>query len=90
MRQLLTAVAVAALAACTTSNPDVVHSYQTQRLSHVYDATVLSVRPVTVDGSQSGIGAGAGAITGGVAVPNIGALLGLTRLMARGRGLYRM
>jgi 2-dehydropantoate 2-reductase len=24
----------------------------------------------------------------GVAAPNIGALLGLTRLMARGRGLY--
>jgi len=35
MRQFLTAVAVAALAACTTSNPDVVHRYQTQRLSHV-------------------------------------------------------
>ena len=72
MRQLLTAAAVVALAACTTSNPDVVHRYQTQRLSQVYDATVLSVRPVTVDGTQSGIGAGAGAIAGGVAGSTIG------------------
>ena len=47
MRQLLTALSVAALAACTTSNPDVVRRYETQRLSQVYDATVLSVRPVT-------------------------------------------
>ncbi len=67
MRQLLSAVAIATLAACTTSNPDVVRRYETQRLSQVYDATVLSVRPVTVEGNQSGIGAGAGAVAGGVA-----------------------
>ncbi len=41
-------------------------------MSQVYDATVLSVRPVTIDGSQSGIGAGAGAIAGGVAGSNVG------------------
>ena len=72
MRQLLTALAACALAACTTSNPDVVRRYETQRLSQVYDATVLSVRPVTVEGSQSGIGAGAGAVAGGVAGSTIG------------------
>jgi outer membrane lipoprotein SlyB len=72
MKQLLTAVSVAVLAACTTSNPDVVRRYETQRLSQVYDATVLSVRPVTVEGSQSGIGAGAGAVAGGVAGSTIG------------------
>ena len=72
MRQLLSAVAIAALAACTTSNPDVVRRYETQRMSQVYDATVLSVRPVTVEGSQSGIGAGAGAVAGGVAGSTIG------------------
>lgn len=72
MRHLLTALAVATLAACTTSNPDVVRRYETQRLSQVYDATVLSVRPVTVDGSQSGLGAGAGAVAGGVAGSTIG------------------
>jgi len=72
MRQLLSALAVATLAACTTSNPDVVRRYETQRLSQVYDATVLSVRPVTVEGNQSGIGAGAGAVAGGVAGSTIG------------------
>ena len=72
MRQFLSAAAVVALAACTTSNPDVVRRYETQRLSQVNDATVLSVRPVTVEGSQSGLGAGAGAVAGGVAGSTIG------------------
>jgi len=67
-------VAVAlALAACATSDPNVVPVYGAQRISHVFDATVLSVRPVTIDGSQSGIGAGAGAIVGGIAGSTIGA-----------------
>jgi outer membrane lipoprotein SlyB len=72
MRHILSVLAVAALAACATSNPDVVRRYETQRMSQVYDATVLSVRPVTVDGSQSGLGAGAGAVAGGVAGSTIG------------------
>jgi outer membrane lipoprotein SlyB len=72
MKQLLSAVAIAALAACTTSNPDVVRRYDAQRMSQVYDATVLSVRPVTVEGNQSGLGAGAGAVVGGVAGSSIG------------------
>jgi len=72
MRQLLTAASVAVLAACTTASPDVVHPYHAQRLSYVYDATVLSVRPVTIDGSQSGLGATAGAVAGGVAGSTIG------------------
>ena len=37
-------------------------------MSQVLDATVLAVRPVTVDGSQSGLGATAGAVAGGVAL----------------------
>ena len=66
-------VAVAlALAACATSDPNVVPVYGAQRMSHVYDATVLSVRPVTIDGSQSGVGAGAGAIVGGIAGSAVG------------------
>ena len=72
MKQLLLAAAIVSLAACTTSNPDVVRRYDTQRMSQVFDATVLSVRPVTVEGSQSGIGAGAGAVTGAVAGSAIG------------------
>src|SRR5689334_1373692 len=58
MNKLLLAVLVASLGACATSSPDVVHPYQTQRMAQVLDATVLNVRPVTVDGSQSGVGAG--------------------------------
>jgi outer membrane lipoprotein SlyB len=72
MRKLLTAVSVAALTACATSSPDVVHPYEAQRASYVYDATVLSIRPVTIDGSQSGLGATAGAVAGGVAGSTIG------------------
>jgi outer membrane lipoprotein SlyB len=72
MRKLLTAVAVAALTACATSSPDVIHPYEAQRASYVYDATVLSVRPVTIDGSQSGLGATAGAVAGGVAGAQVG------------------
>ncbi|MEO7057255.1 MAG: glycine zipper 2TM domain-containing protein [Caldimonas sp.] len=72
MKRILAVVAVAALSACATSSPDVVPRHQTQRLSQVYDATVLSVRPVTVDGSQSGVGGTAGAVAGGVAGSTIG------------------
>ena len=72
MKHMITALAIAALAGCATSNPNVVQPYQAQRMSQVYDATVLSVRPVTIDGSQSGIGAGAGAITGGIAGSTVG------------------
>jgi outer membrane lipoprotein SlyB len=72
MRQLLAATAAAVLAACTTADPNVIHPYEAQRLSYVYDATVLSVRPVTVDGTQSGLGATAGAVAGGVAGASVG------------------
>jgi outer membrane lipoprotein SlyB len=72
MRKLLTALSAAALTACATSSPDVVHPYEAQRAAYVYDATVLSVRPVTIDGSQSGLGATAGAVAGGVAGAQVG------------------
>ena len=72
MKIIFSLVAAAALSACATSNPDVVPRYQAQRLSQVYDATVLSVRPVTIDGSQSGLGGTAGAVAGGVAGSTIG------------------
>jgi len=67
------ALALAALlAACTTTSPDVVSRNDAQRLSTVIDATVLSTRPVVVDGSQSGIGGTAGAVVGGVAGSSVG------------------
>lgn len=67
MKRILLALTVAALAACTTTSPDVISRSDAQRLSTVTDATVLSVRSVTVDGTQSGVGAAAGGVIGGVA-----------------------
>lgn len=73
MTQPLIVLAVAAaLAACSTTSPDVIQKGDAQRLSQVQDATVLSVRPVVVEGNQSGIGAGAGGIAGAVAGSTVG------------------
>jgi outer membrane lipoprotein SlyB len=74
-RLLITATAVAtlsALAACTTTSPDVVSRNDAQRMSSVVDAVVLTTRPVTVDGSQSGLGAATGGVIGGVAGSSVG------------------
>ena len=65
-RTLLALALAGALAACSTTSPDVVQRGDAQRLSTVQDATVLSVRDVVVDGSQSGTGAAAGGVVGGV------------------------
>lgn len=55
------------LAGCASSSPDVIQRGDAQRLSTVVDAVVLSVRTVTVEGSQSGVGAAAGGAVGGIA-----------------------
>ncbi|HSI51640.1 MAG TPA: glycine zipper 2TM domain-containing protein [Ideonella sp.] len=60
------------VAGCSTTSPDVIDPRDTQRLANVQDATVLSVRPVTVDGSQSGLGAATGGVVGGVAGSSVG------------------
>ena len=67
MKFLISLAAALALAGCATSSPDVIPRSEAQRLSQVQDATVLSVRPVVVDGSQSGTGALTGAAVGGLA-----------------------
>jgi outer membrane lipoprotein SlyB len=59
-------------AGCSTTSPDVIQRGDAQRLSRVEDATVLSVRNVKVDGSQSGVGGVAGAVAGGVAGSTVG------------------
>ncbi len=69
---LLALVAALALAGCATSSPDVISRQDAQRMSTVVDATVLSVRAVTVDGSQQGGGAVAGGVVGAVAGSSIG------------------
>lgn len=57
---------VLALTACASSSPDVIQRGETQRMALVDDAVVLSVRPVVVDGSQSGIGGAVGGVVGAV------------------------
>jgi outer membrane lipoprotein SlyB len=72
MKKLLIALTAVAMAACTTTSPDVVSRNDAQRLSQVQDATVLSVRPVVVEGSQTGGGAVAGGVVGGIAGGSVG------------------
>lgn len=67
MKALAPLMLALALAACTTTSPDVVQRGDANRLSSVQDAVVLNVRPVVVDGTQSGVGGAAGAVVGGVA-----------------------
>jgi outer membrane lipoprotein SlyB len=74
MRPLvILAAALAMLAAgCSTTSPDVIKRDDAQRLSNVLDGVVLSTRTVTVEGSQSGVGAAAGGVVGGIAGSSVG------------------
>ena len=60
------------LGACSTTSPDVVQRADAQRLSTVQDARIVSIRPVVVDGRQTGMGAAAGGVVGGVAGSSVG------------------
>lgn len=55
-----------ALGACASSSPDVIKRGDAQQMAQVQDGVVLSVRPVVVDGSQTGIGAGVGGVVGAI------------------------
>lgn len=73
MKRLIIAASVlAALAGCTTTSPDVINRNEAQRMSTVQDGVILSLRPVVVEGSQSGIGAAAGGVVGGMAGGSVG------------------
>jgi outer membrane lipoprotein SlyB len=72
LARTLTLATAIAMAACTTTSPDVISRNDAQRLATVLDAVVLSSRPVVVDGSQSGIGAAAGGVAGAVAGSSVG------------------
>ena len=64
VQSLVLVAAVTVLSACATSSPDVISRQDAQVAAQVQDGTVISIRPVTVDGSQSGMGAAAGGIVG--------------------------
>jgi outer membrane lipoprotein SlyB len=61
---LASVVAVAVLSACATSSPDIVSRHDAQVAAQVQDGVVISIRQVTVDGSQTGMGAAAGGVVG--------------------------
>ena len=63
----LTVLSLCVLAACSTTSPDVIKPGDAQRMSQVQDAVALNVRPVVVEGSQSGAGGATGAVIGGIA-----------------------
>ncbi len=65
-------LAMAVLVGCSTTSPDVISRSDANRMSTVIDATVLSTRPVRVEGSQSGGGAAAGGVVGGIAGSSVG------------------
>lgn len=68
MKKIILAVSTSMLlGACSTTSPDVIQRGDAQRLAQVQDATVLSVRPVVVEGNQTGGGAAAGGVIGGIA-----------------------
>ncbi len=71
-RLAIVAALTVLLSACATTNPDVVSYREAHRSARVSDGVVLNVRPVTVDGSQSGVGAMTGSVAGAVAGSNIG------------------
>jgi outer membrane lipoprotein SlyB len=58
---------LAALGGCATSSPDVIRRQDTQTMSQVQDAVVITVRSVTVDGNQTGMGAAVGGVVGALA-----------------------
>jgi outer membrane lipoprotein SlyB len=71
--RLLTIVLAAALAGCITHESGNVYSkHEAGREQTVRMATVDSVRKVTLEGSQSGLGAAAGGAVGGISGSQIG------------------
>lgn len=70
---VLALAAAAMLAGCATSKSGDVYSRdEALREQTVRLATVESVRPVTIQGTRSGIGPAAGAVVGGVAGSGVG------------------
>ena len=69
-KSITTALAIAAivtLTACANSSPDLIRRGDAQTMSSIQDGVVLSVRAVTVDGSQSGVGGVVGGVVGAIA-----------------------
>lgn len=62
----------AMLAACASTDPDTRPRYEAMRMAQVQDGTVVAVRPVRVDGHQTGLGATVGSVAGAVGGSSVG------------------
>jgi len=71
-RFLIATLVAASLVGCSTTDPDVIRREDTQRMSTVQEAIIVSVRNVTVEGEQSGAGGVAGGVVGGIAGSSVG------------------
>lgn len=97
-RTLVCLALLGALGACTTTSPDVISRQDANRMATVIDGVVLSLRPVTVEGTQSGVGSAAGGVVGGIAGGSIGgrresvagAVLGAVAGAVAGNAVERM
>lgn len=71
---LSSVAAVFFLGGCASppQNPNVYRTGEVGVVQHVRYATIVSVRPVTIDAGSTGVGLGTGAVVGGVAGSAIG------------------
>lgn len=69
---LLLLLCVVALAGCASQSGDVYSRSQAQRQLSVFYGTILVVDTVTIEGSQSGLGAVSGGVVGGIAGNTVG------------------
>jgi len=70
--QLAAFVLLVALSACTPPGSDTYSRADMGRVATVMKGKILSMRSVKIAGTQSGIGAGSGAIAGGIGASGIG------------------
>lgn len=72
IKTFLCLTCAAVLTACSTTSPDVIGRSDAGRMASVLDATVESVREVTVEGSSGLVGAATGAVVLGTAGSSVG------------------
>lgn len=71
-RSVLALACAAALAGCSSVDPDTRPRHEAMQMAQVRDGTVVATRKVKLDGSQTGLGAAVGSVAGGVAGSSVG------------------
>ncbi len=71
-RPILALLCAATLTGCASVDPDTRPRHEAMQMAQVRDGTVVAVRKVKLDGSQTGLGATVGSVAGGVAGGSVG------------------